>query len=487
MEEIITNFEFSPNKSSIIKVIGVGGGGGNAVNHMYRMGINGVDFIIVNTDLKALQNSSVPIKIQIGSTLTEGRGAGNKPEIGKQAAIENINEINKILSENTKMVFITTCMGGGTGTGAAPIIAKAAREKGILTVAIVTIPFRSEGLKRINQAIEGINELEKYVDSLIIINNEKIREIYGDLKLSVAFAKADEIISTVVKSISEIITVQRYINVDFADIETVMRNSGVAIMSSAKASGENRAIRAVKEALSSPLLNDNNIKDAKNILITITTGKEEVTIDEIGQINDYIQESCRSDAEVICGNAYDENLNDEICLTIIATGFTTNSIPDLYIKRKHLDKVQLMDDLVMESTLNNQNKNSFEINSIEKKFLNEIFTNQNNEVEFIIKNYNENTSNFENKENNIIKSKERLKNIKKTQEYFKDLVLNTSDANIIEKLENEPAFIRKKININLKNISSEEKISDLSLKEDNVNKKPKLSPDNPFLNKKNLD
>lgn len=486
MEEIITNFEFSPNKSSIIKVIGVGGGGGNAVNHMYRMGINGVDFVIVNTDLKALQNSPVPIKIQIGSTLTEGRGAGNKAEIGKQAAIENINEINKILSDNTKMVFITACMGGGTGTGAAPIIAKVAREKGILTVAIVTIPFRSEGQKRINQAIDGISELEKYVDSLLVINNEKIREIYGDLKLSIAFAKADDILATAVKSIAEIITVHGYINVDFADVETVMRNSGVAIMGSAKASGENRAIKAVKEALSSPLLNDNDIKGAKNILINITTGKEEVTIDEIGQITDYIQECSGSDADLIWGNAYNENLNDEISVTIIATGFTTNSIPDLYIKRKHLDKVQLIDESLLENNLENVNEISFEIKTNDKlNPKNEIIQKRSNEVEFIIKNASDNHNNMN--DNDIFKSNERLKTIRRTQEYLKDLIFNTNDVSLIEKLENEPAYIRKKINIKLNNISNDGKLSKVSLKEDESIKKPKLSKNNPFLNKKDLD
>jgi len=484
MEEIITNFEFSILNSSIIKVIGVGGGGGNAVNHMYRMGITGVDFVVVNTDLKALQNSPVPIKIQIGSTLTEGRGAGNKAEIGKQAAIENINEINKILSDNTKMVFITACMGGGTGTGAAPIIAKVAREKGILTVAIVTIPFKSEGQKRINQAIDGISELEKYVDSLLVINNEKIREIYGDLKLSLAFAKADDILATAVKSIAEIITVHGYINVDFADVETVMRNSGVAIMGSAKASGENRAIKAVQEALTSPLLNDNDIKGAKNILINITTGKEEVTIDEIGQITDYVQECSGSDADLIWGNAYDESLNDEISITIIATGFTTNSIPDLYVKRKHLEKVQLNENLI-ENKIENTKELMFEIKNTEKGNLKtEIIKTHNNEIEFIIKN-SDDISSIEDKD--IFKLKERLKTIRKTQEYIKDLMFNTSDVNLIEKLESEPAFIRKKIKLNLNNISSEGKISKISLKEDENNKKPKLSTNNPFLNKKNVD
>jgi cell division protein FtsZ len=289
MDELI-NFELPVNKHSIIKVLGIGGGGGNAVNHMHSLGIKDVDFMVCNTDAQALANSPVPLKIQLGESLTEGRGAGNKPEIGRQAAIENLNDVTEVLSNNTKMVFITAGMGGGTGTGAAPVIAKAAKELGILTVAILTIPFRNEGQRRINQALEGIAEIENHVDSLLVINNEKIRSIYGDLKVSEAFSKADDILAIAAKGIAEIITVHGYINVDFADVETVMTNSGVAIMGSAKSEGEDRAIKAVQDALKSPLLNDNDIKGAKNILINITSGTEEVTMDEIGQITDYIQE-----------------------------------------------------------------------------------------------------------------------------------------------------------------------------------------------------
>lgn len=341
MAEDLINFELPSNRASIIKVIGVGGGGGNAVNHMCRLGIKDVDFVVCNTDSQALASSPVDIKIQLGSSLTEGRGAGNKPEIGRQAAIENVQDVIDVLSKNTKMVFITAGMGGGTGTGAAPIIAKAAKELGILTVAIVTIPFRNEGKRRIAQAVEGIEAIEKHVDSLLVINNEKIREIYGDLKISEAFSRADDVLAIAAKGIAEIITVHGYINVDFADVETVMTTSGVAIMGSARASGEGRAIKAVKAALQSPLLNNNDISGARNILLNVTSGKEEITMDEIGQITDYIQAVAGEGADLIWGNGSDPNLGDDLNVTVIATGFCTSSIPELYIRNKQVDVVML--------------------------------------------------------------------------------------------------------------------------------------------------
>lgn len=332
MNEDLMNFEIPQEEASIIKVIGVGGGGGNAVNHMFQQGIKDVSFVIGNTDAQALAKSPIPIKIQLGQSLTEGRGAGNLPEKGKQAAIENLDEISEVLSKNTKMVFITAGMGGGTGTGAAPVIAKVAKEMNILTVGIVTIPFRFEGQRRINQAIEGINELKEHVDALLVINNEKLREIYGDLKLADAFAKADNVLTTAAKGIAEIITVHGYINVDFADVQTVMKDSGVAIMGSGSAEGENRAMTAIKSALTSPLLNNNDIKGAQNILLNITSGNDEITMDEVGQITDYVQEAAGSNADIIWGNGYDEKLGSKINVTIIATGFGTNSIPELMRK-----------------------------------------------------------------------------------------------------------------------------------------------------------
>lgn len=334
MEEILTNFDIPLNESEMIKVIGVGGGGGNAVNHMFKRGIQGVDYILCNTDAQALSNSPVKAKVQLGSSLTAGRGAGNKPEIGKKAAMENIEDVKKAIGDKTQMVFITAGMGGGTGTGAGPEIAKACRDMDLLTVGIVTIPFRNEGRRRIQQAIDGIKELEGQVDSLLVINNEKIREMYGDFRISEAFAKADDVLSIAAKGIAEIITVHGYINVDFADVETVMRQSGVAIMGSAYASGENRAINAVEEALNSPLLNNNNIKGARNILLNVTSGSEEITMDEIGQITDYIQDMAGYDADLIWGNGQDESLGEEIAVTLIATGFSTSSIPEMLGNKK---------------------------------------------------------------------------------------------------------------------------------------------------------
>lgn len=314
-------FDLPKNQSSLIKVIGVGGGGSNAVTHMYRQGIKGVDFVICNTDLQAMEASSVPVKLPLGTNLTGGLGAGAVPSIGKNSALENINEIRKILETGTKMLFITAGLGGGTGTGAAPVIASVAKELGILTVGIVTIPFSFEGRKRRQHAEQGINELKKYVDALLIICNDKLRQLYGDQRLSAAFAHADDILTTAAKGIAEIITVTGYINVDFEDVKTVMKDSGVAIMGSGKANGQNRAEKAIEEALNSPLLNDNDIEGANNLLLYISSGKEEITMDEVTEITDYIQKKTKNSAEVIWGNGMDESLEDNISVTIIATGF----------------------------------------------------------------------------------------------------------------------------------------------------------------------
>jgi len=363
MSNEIMNFDIALNSGSIIKVIGVGGGGGNAVNHMYHQGIRDVDFMVCNTDSQALVNSPVPFKVQLGSSLTEGRGAGNKPETGREAAIENIEDVKKILGNNTKMVFITAGMGGGTGTGGAPVIAQAAKELGILTVGIVTIPFRNEGRRRIKQAVEGIAAMEIHVDSLLVINNERIREMYGDFKISDAFAKADNILATAAKGIAEIITVPGYINVDFADVETVMRNSGVALMGTGIASGVNRAIIAVEEALNSPLLNNNDILGARNILLNITSGSEEITMDEIGEITDFIQEKAGNSADLIWGNGVDEELGDKISVTIIATGFSTSSIPEMAMNINQEKTYHLLNDDALDtaiSTMKSETKSNVE-------------------------------------------------------------------------------------------------------------------------------
>jgi len=316
-------FEMLKDKSSIIKVIGVGGGGGNAVNHMYKQGITGVDFIVCNTDAQALELSPVPNKVQLGASLTEGMGAGSIPEVGKNSAIENIDDIKQMLGSNTKMLFITAGMGGGTGTGASPIIAKAARELDILTVGIITTPFSFEGKRRKMQADEGMDELKKYVDSYLVISNDRLRQIFGNLTLGSAFAQADNILTTAAKGIAEIITLPGYINVDFKDVRTVMKDSGVAIMGSSAAEGENRALKAVEGALSSPLLKDNEIEGARYILLNISSGTKEVTMDEVSIITDYIQEEAGLAADLIWGNCLDEDLGEKISVTIIATGFQT--------------------------------------------------------------------------------------------------------------------------------------------------------------------
>lgn len=342
----LIEFDLPTGGEKIIKVIGVGGGGGNAVNHMFRQGIKDVDFAVCNTDAQALMNSPVPIKVQLGSELTEGRGAGNKPDVGRDSALENIADIEKLLTGNTKMVFITAGMGGGTGTGAAPIIAQAARDRNILTVGIVSIPFRNEGRLRIQQAIEGIREMESHVDSLLVINNERIREIYGDFPISKAFSKADDVLAIAAKGIAEIITSSGFINVDFEDVRTVMQNSGVAIMGSFEASGENRARKAVEGALNSPLLNNNDIRGTKNILVNITSGEtNEVTMDEMNMINEYVQDMAGNNADLIYGVAVNPEMGSAISVTVIATGFKTSSIPEMTGGvQPQKEKVPLLDD-----------------------------------------------------------------------------------------------------------------------------------------------
>ncbi len=317
-------FDLPRELSSIIKVIGVGGGGSNAVNYMHAQGIKGVDFIICNTDRQALDSSSVPVKVQLGPALTDGLGAGSIPERGKDAAQENLDELRQILGARTKMVFITAGMGGGTGTGAAPVIAAIARELGILTVGIVTMPFQWEGRKRKLQAVGGIEDLRRSVDTLLVINNDRLRDLFGNLSLDNAFGHADNVLTTAARGIAEIITVTGKVNVDFEDVKTVMTNSGAAIMGMAEAEGEDRALRAAQEALASPLLNDNDIKGAKFVLLNITYGGREVLMDEISEITDHIQDAAGSSADVIWGYCREESLGERLRVTVIATGFQVN-------------------------------------------------------------------------------------------------------------------------------------------------------------------
>ncbi len=320
------NFNLNEKTPTIIKVIGVGGGGGNAVEYMYDKGICDVDFVICNTDYQALQNSPIPCRVQLGKELTSGHGAGNNPVMGEKSAQESLSDIEALLKKDTKMAFITAALGGGTGTGAAPVIAKLSKDMGILTVGIVSVPARFEGPKRLDQAREGLRKLKDHVDCLIVIDNEKIKSIYGSQTISAAFAKANDVLNIAAKGIAEIITLPGYINVDFADVKTVMTDSGVAIMGAAQASGEDRAIRAITEALESPLLNNNDILGARDILLNITSGIDEITMDEMSQITSHIIRKVGNNAAVIWGVGTDLNLGDAISVTIIATGFPTGDV-----------------------------------------------------------------------------------------------------------------------------------------------------------------
>ena len=463
----IMNFDLEKSSGAIIKVIGVGGGGGNAVNHMYEEGIKDVGFMVCNTDAQALRNSPIPLKVQLGASLTEGRGAGNKPEIGKQAAIENVEDVKKAVEKSTKMVFITAGMGGGTGTGAAPVIAEACKEFGILTVGIVTIPFRNEGRRRIKQAIDGIAELEGHVDALLVINNERIREMYGDFKISEAFAKADNVLTTAAKGIAEIITVPGYINVDFADVETVMRKSGVALMGSSRAEGEDRALKAVEEALNSPLLNNNNIIGAKNILLNITSGEEEVTMDEIGQITDFIQSKAGHDADLIWGNGIDEQLGKEISVTVIATGFSVSSIPEMVVahepeKTYHTLKDDRLDEELTDSDATPLSR-SGQMNDARKQrtFEFEITTTSSVYDEF---------------EELYGKSKQQ----EEDHPVSVKMDFSSSSEEMLDELENIPAYRRKKINLQGTKKKVESKLSRFSLSKDE-NDQTHLRDNNSYL------
>ncbi len=487
MADDIINFDLPVDRSSIIKVVGVGGGGSNAVNHMFRQGIQDVNFVVCNTDAQALANSPVPVKIQLGESLTEGRGAGNKPEIGRQAAIESLDNIAEIIGGNTKMVFITAGMGGGTGTGAAPVIAKAAKEMGLLTVAIVTIPFRFEGERRIEQAVEGINEIEKYVDSLLVINNEKLREVCGNLKFSEAFSYADNILTTGAKGIAEIITVPGYINVDFADVETVLSNSGVALMGTGIAEGEERAVKAIQQALTSPLLNDNDIKGTENILLNITSGDSEITMNEIGEIADYVNSEVGSNPNIIWGTGLDKKLGDSIGITVIATGFESNSIPELYAKKtskktitlsdsestvaKEVPKLELEEDLFEEDddSLNfSQRTIDFDIKKSRKKDTEAFIVLQEPESETEVA--------IETKKSEILKklneSRERMKEKRMESSKIKDN---------IDEFESEPAYKRKNLKIEQPEHSKDSNISRYSLEEDEDNSGARLNTNNSYL------
>ena len=494
MADDIMNFDLPVERSSIIKVLGIGGGGNNAVTHMFEKGIRDVNFIVCNTDLQALSKSPVPVKVQIGEALTEGRGAGSQPEIGRKAAMENINDVMEALSGNTKMVFITTGMGGGTGTGATPVIAKACKDAGLLTIAVVTIPFKSEGKVRIKQAIDGVEELKDYVDSLLIINNEKLREIYGNQPVSIAFAKADDVLTTAVKGIAEIITVAGYINVDFADVETVMKDSGVAIMGMGLASGENRAIKAIDNALTSPLLNSNDITGAKSILINISTGygEHELTMDELGEITDYIYEVASDDALIIRGLSKDNNLSEDISVTVIATGFEANSIFKPYVRPKESQKVELVTNKtpVPQRIIPETGEDIFTVKEkekVKKSIITDIDEESQGTIDFGL-GENETAANRRSRRNEPgqegkEKSEATLRKVKHMQNMLKkEGFSNKSMKDNIDTFEDVPAYVRKNMALGAPaDKAADSKVSKFTLTSDE-NDGPILRENNAYLN-----
>ena len=512
-------FDLPQEENSIIKVIGVGGGGSNAVNHMYRLGIKGVEFIVCNTDKQALDKSPVPNKVQLGFESTKGLGAGSIPDVGRDAALESINEIKRFLGEGTQMVFITAGLGGGTGTGAAPVIASIARELGILSVGIVTIPFAFEGKKRRSQAEIGLEEMKKYVDTLLVIGNDKLREIYGNLKMSEAFAHADDVLTGAAKSIAEIISLHMHINVDFNDVKTVMKDSGKAIMGSGVASGEKRAIKAVEEALNSPLLNDNDITGARHVLLNIMSGTDDIDMDEFGEITDFIQEASGGTAELITGYGTDPSLGDNVSVTIIATGFNSKQETGFETPMMKERKIVNLDEKTPEPL--NQTIVINEVNTdeafvytkqeidtpvsenmptqIEEEIVSRFETNinsqeiknnqqeNNNAIEFTFNNIDEKNKNFldETKAMNIVNQEtiSREEQIKLAQDRIrklKDITLRMKSPEGLAALEKQTAFERKNIILENKMPSLESNVSRYTLFEDE-NKKIEIRPNNSFL------
>lgn len=514
MKEMI-KFDLPKNQSSIIKVIGVGGGGSNAVTHMYNLGITGVDFIICNTDTQAMEASEVPNKLQLGR---KGLGAGSIPAVGREAALEQTEEIKEILEKNTQMLFITAGMGGGTGTGAAPVIASIAKELGILTVGIVTLPFSFEGRKRRLQAEEGVEELKNQVDTLLLIVNDKLRALHGDLKLSEAFQQADDILTTAARSIAEIITVTGYINVDFEDVKTVMKESGKAIMGSGAAEGEDRAQHAVDMALSSPLLNDSNISGASNILLYITSGTDEISMDEVIKITDHIQREAGANADIIWGNGISENLDNKISVTLVATGFSSEeeekgknktvydlnegikpevrTVSNQYKKPENkevIHKVKPSETKSNEPVLfdEKEEKNTlvFDFTRSEKKTT-EQPTSKVQEPDILNKKKEkEETSSNEqpyikpiepagNNEQDEMerKAQERIRTLK-------DLSIKLRSPGGLSELENEPAYVRKNVKFNETPASSDSNVSKFSLSE-GEDKEVKIKSNNKYLHDK---
>jgi len=501
-------FELPQDEGSIIKVIGVGGGGSNAVNHMFRLGIKGVDFIVCNTDKQALEKSPVPNKIQLGVGLTKGLGAGSIPDVGHESALESIEELKAQLGENTQMVFITAGLGGGTGTGAAPVIASVAKELGILTVGIVTIPFVFEGKKRRMQAEAGLEEMKKYVDTLLVIGNDKLREIYGNLKMSEAFAHADDVLTGAAKSIAEIISLHMHINVDFNDVKTVMKDSGVAIMGSAVASGERRSLRAVEEALNSPLLNDNDIRGARHVLLNIMSGSDDIDMDEFGEITDFIQEAAGGTAELITGYGTDPSLGDSVSVTIIATGFKANQTgyePPMMKDRKVVnlneEEVKPVVDTKQTSITDViQNNEPFvyvkeeKVEETPSKDIDFVVTNTTTEelsndivsentattTEFTFNTVNEETSNEVSENKETISREEQIRLAQDRIRKLKEITLKMKSPDGLAALEKETAFSRKNIALENKTPSQESQVSRFTLSEGD-DKKVEIRSNNSFL------
>ena len=513
-------FELPQEENSIIKVIGVGGGGSNAVNHMYRLGIKGVDFIICNTDKQALDKSPVPYKIQLGAQSTKGLGAGSIPDVGRDAALESIDEIKGFLTANTQMVFITAGLGGGTGTGAAPVIASVAKELGILTVGIVTIPFTFEGKKRRAQAEAGLEEMKKYVDTLLVIGNDKLREIYGNLKMSEAFEHADDVLTGAAKSIAEIISLHMHINVDFNDVKTVMKDSGVAIMGSAVASGEKRAIKAVEQALNSPLLNDNDISGARHVLLNIMSGTDDIDMDEFGEITDFIQEAAGGTAELITGYGTDASLGDNVSVTIIATGFkskqTTGFEPMSFKDRKVvnldekvietpvaevvqttiIDEIQKVEPFVFIKEETQETTKEINIISATEETQNDTDYNVTSSIEetkTVITEFtfndvvSEETKTVSNQiteeptfEQDVVSREEQIKLAQERIRKLKEITLKMKSPEGLAALEKQTAFERKNISLEQKTPSTESSVSRFTLGESD-DKKIEIRPNNSFL------
>ena len=456
------------DKSSIIKVIGVGGGGGNAVNYMHEQGISGVDFFIFNTDNQALEMSLVPNKIQIGNELTEGRGAGSNPEVGKRAAEESLEEIIESLGVNTQMVFVTAGMGGGTGTGAAPVIAKAAKDMGILTVGIVTTPFMFEGSKRVMAAEKGVHEMRDVVDSLLVISNDRIKDMYGNLKITEAFSHADNILSTAAKGIAEIITIAGSINVDFEDVKTAMTDSGVAILGNGISEGDDRAIRAAELALNSPLLNDNKINGASDLLINISYGEEEASLDEYAAINEFFQEQAGMDANLKCGLCYDASLGNKISVTIIATGF--NKQENRYLGND--DALEIQEEHIIEAVSIRPDTND---ESVETSLSEVPRKNKQTSI------YDYIDTDGEVEEEDVLRdANQKVEEMKERIVRLKELSKTANSQEGMEELENVPAYKRRGIKLAKTTHSSESEISRTSLV-DEPESKPEIKTNNSFL------